>query len=689
MLTIKLPLKQFNNNNETSNTDENIDNIRLYLQQYTGLFHKTFVHQNMLTSEYNLELRKMFPLLDVSIIEECRKDVKTKNKQIETIINKNNIKIKNINLELIELQKTKLNLITAIQVNMSHDKTKINFKTNKKNNLKTKLAKVNKTLQRLDTKKNNLQKFNDKMKSSDNTGIVFGTKSLLKKITYIKNKINILKLNPLNNNLKNTINISDIKEIKNLEQQYILLKKEYRNSRLVPLYSEGKSDSYGNRKFKFDFNNNKIIFKPNKDNHISIEYMATKNQKKILDKLQVLCDSKQIPVTVRMSIEYIYITYDELKLTKYSFKEKEYKKDLLLFNQQNKEKITNVDDLSDEEKSKLTQDKKNIYIKHVTEQQHEMLKGKIPNRYMSIDLNPFEIGIVIADKIISIDSVTGLECTSFKFIKKFFIDLSKLNTKINKKEKSLNDEDYKKLLKKQNNKRVHEIKEAWKRVFVMAKHYKVPSLILEKLGFEDKTINTNSTTLNRNVKNYWHLELTKNLITKHCNLNGVQKVEVNPAYSSLIGNMLYKDYDCIASAMELLRRGVNKFQKGNKLYPQIEEVQIDKLIQVVSNSCLSQGIDYTNHDFSKDTNGCYVLKTDKSSKSGKGNKSKSKTNFKLVNKLLNKEFKSWNELYRMLIDLGMSYRNKSKNRNILDLEGEILNMRSHKSKVKLYSYNNI
>ena len=48
---------------------------------------------------------------------------------------------------------------------------------------------------------------------------------------------------------------------------------------------------------------------------------------------------------------------------------------------------------------------------------------------------------------------------------------------------------------------------------------------------------------------------------------------MNPVYSSFIGNIMYDDYDCIASATEILRRRITKYIKGSSLFPELSSIR--------------------------------------------------------------------------------------------------------------------
>lgn len=192
---------------------------------------------------------------------------------------------------------------------------------------------------------------------------------------------------------------------------------------------------------------------------------------------------------------------------------------------------------------------------------------------MGIDLNPDNIGLSIVDKL------NNNSEGNFKIIHKECIYLSGLNKKLNLSSNSDKQ-------KKQNNKRKHEIKEVWKYIFKLCVHYKVSHFVMEDLSLKDKGVNNDNKKTNRLVKNIWNLELTKQLIDKWCNVLGIIKLEVNCAYSSLIGNMIFDDYDPVASSLEIVRRGIVKYKKGNSIFPPITRINQEKL-----NYLLGENID--------------------------------------------------------------------------------------------------
>ena len=59
---------------------------------------------------------------------------------------------------------------------------------------------------------------------------------------------------------------------------------------------------------------------------------------------------------------------------------------------------------------------------------------------------------------------------------------------------------------------------------------------------------------------------------------------VNPCYSSFIGNLVYNEYDPIASSLEICRRGIGQFTKGFKLIPDfdLDNIITDKIDDYVN-----------------------------------------------------------------------------------------------------------
>jgi IS605 OrfB family transposase len=170
---------------------------------------------------------------------------------------------------------------------------------------------------------------------------------------------------------------------------------------------------------------------------------------------------------------------------------------------------------------------------------HDSLKLKDlkKNRVMGIDLNPNYIGFSILE---------FKEDESFITIKKGVFDVTLLNKDFNK------------------NKKRHELRELNHRLLRICKHYKVSKICVEELKISsyDKGLGKR---FNKLSNNRWNREVTISNLKVLTSTHGIELVEVNPIYSSFVGNIEYGDDktpDMVASSIEIGRRGYKKFSKG-------------------------------------------------------------------------------------------------------------------------------
>ena len=384
----------------------------------------------------------------------------------------------------------------------------------KENNFKTKREK--KTKYRIINKLSYLNR-------TKNKEIVFGNKKLLQEVTKFSYS------NPIKYEEK-------LKEFQNKRNSY-------------PICSIGEAPQKSNRKYGFDFENKSLIFKPNKDTKIKLEFNCSKKQYFHLCLLQKKIG--EMPITILLDNKFVYIVFDEEKLFGYEFDEKNCKLDL---------------------KSHPLSERKKIYHKWFKEQLERKHQNKISKRYASVDLNPEFIGFVIKDK------------DSNKIILKRCYDLHRLNTSL-----KLSSKDKKQL--KQNNKRKYEICQIWKQIFDLCVHYKVGNFVIEDLNFKKEIINFRNKKSNKKVKSLWYKTLTINLIEKYCKSLGIEKIEINPAYSSFVGNLVYEYFDPISSALEICRRGMMKYEKGNKeQFGNIDSMNQEKLNYLLGENALLEEI---------------------------------------------------------------------------------------------------
>jgi len=360
-----------------------------------------------------------------------------------------------------------------------------------------------------------------RIKKSIGKNICFGSKSLLREITQ----------------LKQTIKLGFLTETELLEKQIIVKGKlaKFKESRKIPIYLIGDKTSKGNRKCDFDLINNKLTYKHSRYEKINIEFYEYKNYKQKLKKLQELTTAYQIPLTVTLSNTHVYLTYDEARLNGVAFPKNELNR-----------------------KRKLVISKeglKQLYIDTKREYDLFLSQSKIKNRVAGIDLNPNFIGFNITD--FNSKKILISKCYSLEF----------LNIKTGK---SSVDNKY------QTNKRIHELIHIYKNIFELCKHYKVEKFSIEDLNFKKK-VNTESKEFNRQTKNIWNRELQLHQIRKHCNIQGIRLELVNPLYSSFQGNLIYKDFDPIAASKIISERGLNRYKKGYSILGNFDRINQEKL----------------------------------------------------------------------------------------------------------------
>lgn len=509
MITLKLKIK-----NKIDVTQD--------CENYSYMFRKLYSNFELGEDKnFQKELREKFNL-DSWIFESCKTEVKMKIEQKLTFDEQNKNELEKLEKELLEYE----------------------FKEGLQG--RRRKFKVNKKIKNI--------------KSSIGREITFGTRELIKRISFLSNPIS---KNILKNLSSDEIQKIEQQKIENLEEY----KKEYKNSRLLSLYIVGETLSKSNRKFDFDFENKKMIFKPKYGTKIPIEFYCGKGQYEQLCNLQSMIGKKQgeagIPISVRLSNEYVWITFDEEKLNGFAFNETEYFKELKTIPKKNK------------------QERKDCYIKWIREQESRMLLGKIKDRFISFDLNPEYIGFSILDKVNESDlKIIHKECISFE----------NLNIKL-----GLSSTDLAQI--KQNNKRIHELREVWQYIFNIAKHYQVSNCSIEDLEFQEKSVNENSKEANRKTKNLWHRTLTTNSIKKYCNTIGIKLIPVNPCYSSFIGNIKHNYFDPVSSAIEIGRRGITKYLKGS-FYPTLERIDFDTMYHLgldVQNKTISNWVQAFKH----------------------------------------------------------------------------------------------
>ena len=517
MLTFDLPIETV------------LDAPRLseYVWQGTGLHHKLYNNFDLHRDEnYVKELLGEFPLYDKSMYGDSVDEIKGEKKGRDARIEADKEKVARIEY-----------LLKTGEFNTKKEK-------HEKHKLHKKLERLQKRLK-------------------ENKDSTFGGKALQRRITTAAQNIQapfpteeemleIQKENP-------SYTYADYEEyVLQQMSMYLDYRDEFRDNRKHGIYLIGRACEGGSRKIDFDLRNNWVVFKPNAKTQIVITFRADKNQAKILWKLQKMADAEIMPITVRITESRIYFMYDEQMLAGYHFDEAGKNRYI---------KENNIE--SDEGKSK-------VWKMFKDKQRVNQLFGKKKNRFAAVDLNPYEIGLVIGDQL------SNDPMGDFKVVFKCCFKFPKLHKKL-----GLASDHPSQV--HQNNKRNHEIREIWKRIFNILEYFHVAYFTNEELKFKINKSDYGA-EFNRLTKNVWHRTLTMNLITKYCNILGIQRREVNSVYSSFIGNMNYGDYDCIAAATELLRRGITKFISGSSLYPPVSETCRQKLFYLLGENTDVKGL---------------------------------------------------------------------------------------------------
>ena len=178
----------------------------------------------------------------------------------------------------------------------------------------------------------------------------------------------------------------------------------------------------------------------------------------------------------------------------------------------------------------------------------EAYKGLKHNRVLGIDMNPNYIGVSV---------IEFNKNDEFKVLHKEVFDLITLTkpsgkASTNKKSKYFT------------NKLRHETLAIAHKINKMVDYWKCSKLAVEDLSIQPSD-KQKGTTFNRLCNNKWERQLFVNKLKMLANIHKYGLVEVNPAYSSVVGNFAYGNEntpDMIAASIEIARRAYKKFEKG-------------------------------------------------------------------------------------------------------------------------------
>lgn len=223
-------------------------------------------------------------------------------------------------------------------------------------------------------------------------------------------------------------------------------------------------------------------------------------------------------------------------------------------------------------------DKKFVYISFDESILQDKIVKPISNRIFSIDMNPNYVGWSVLD---------WKSSDEFKVVNSGVISLKNIND-IEYKFKKLKLSSTSKERKHINNRRNYETLEVSKFLVDIAKHYHCECFCIEDLSIKSKD-NKQGKSFNRLVNNNWNRNKLVNNLKKRCNIYGIQFVEISPQYSSIIGNLVYRNLelpDMVLSSIEISRRCYEfnlqyikkiKTKTKNVIFPVITESILDKV----------------------------------------------------------------------------------------------------------------
>jgi len=188
----------------------------------------------------------------------------------------------------------------------------------------------------------------------------------------------------------------------------------------------------------------------------------------------------------------------------------------------------------------LTYDESLIY--------NDAYKGLKANRVLGIDMNPNYIGVSV---------IEFNKNDEFRVLHKEVYDLTMLTKPSGK---SSSDAKSKYLT----NKLKHETIAIAHKINKLVDYWKCSKLAIEDLSIKSSDKGKGK-VFNRLCNNKWERQLFVNKLKMLANIHRYELVEVNPAYSSIVGNFAYgspNTPDMIAASIEIARRAYKKFEKG-------------------------------------------------------------------------------------------------------------------------------
>ena len=179
---------------------------------------------------------------------------------------------------------------------------------------------------------------------------------------------------------------------------------------------------------------------------------------------------------------------------------------------------------------------------------NEAYKGLKASRVLGIDMNPNYIGVSV------IEFGTNNE---FKVLYREVYDLTALTKPSGKVSGDIKS-------KYLTNKLKHETIAIAHKINRLVDYWKCGKLAVEDLSIKPKD-QKKGRNFNRLCNNKWERQLFVNKLKMLAGIHHYELVEVNPAYSSIVGNFAYGSPttpDMVAASIEIARRAYKKFEKG-------------------------------------------------------------------------------------------------------------------------------
>jgi hypothetical protein len=315
-----------------------------------------------------------------------------------------------------------------------------------------------------------------------------------------------------------------------------ITKDEWNQKKLSSFCVLGEAPQKGNRNFRIDTTNSRIIFQPNKNLHINLSYSDKLHGEyaKIINSAEILQNNKLAPITYKIDLEYVYISLDEkmcMEVSKFDI---------------------------------------------------------IQNRVFAVDLNPNYIGWSVTEW--QDNSVYKLIDSGTVSIK----DINDLDTDL-KSRKLAPDHPDKLYI---SNKRDHEVFEISKYLVNKAAHYKCRVFTVEDLCMKSSD-HERGKWYNRLVNNQWNRDKLCNNISKRCNLMSIKFLKVIPNYSSFIGNVLYRSErlpDMVLASIEIGRRGYEFNEQYIEKHKPIQKNIVQPMLTERLDNILRQSLEELSYD---------------------------------------------------------------------------------------------